>query len=257
MYFTAIILIPSNVATDTEYDAPYQPGTGPTIDGTINSAEWANSTPVELIFQFDEGDPTIRVDFYALHNGTALFIGLNITLADTGLNDSDAFIIYFDENHNGQLNATGSDPNEEGLQVLRNTTVIDLCYNESKWKSDELGLSTGATNGIGEWEFVFIYSTNKSDFNVNLPSNVLEPEKTIGIDIEYYNADVNMTDSCTTAANTTRSLNPEDWDDLVCGRLPEPTPNLDAIWAYIIIAMIIPAGVIFVLFIVLYRKKTD
>ena len=271
MYFTAIILIPSNVATDTDYNAPYQPGAGPTIDGTITSAEWFNITPYELTFQYNVmGNSTIKADLYLLHNGATLFIGLNITMGDNQSDDTDAFYIYLDESHDEKLKGEWNNSKEEGIELMRDGNFTDLSYNGTEWIDDETisltkGPCYGATNGAGQWEFKFISSydaitrtkLNTSDFDENLPSNVLENALEIGFNIEYYDADINLTDSCTTTDNGTRSLNPEDWDNLVFGEVPDPPPNLEAIWVYIIIAMIIPAGVIVTLFIVLYRKKTD
>lgn len=259
MSFMLINFIPSVSATGTDYDAPYRSGAGPTIDGNITSAEWSNITPYALTFQFnDTGNREIKADLYLLHNGSAVFIGINVTTGET--NKTDAIIIYFDEDHNEQL--TGTEPSEEGLKLLRNGTYSDLCYNDTKWFNDvDLGLtqgpSFGATDNDTIWEFIFPTTSADADFDVDLPSVTIERALEIGINIEYYNADLDMYDSCTTTANRTERMNADLWDDLVCGSLPEPPPNLNAIWIYIIIAMILPIAVVLYLLQWLIRKETD
>ncbi|MHA1267721.1 MAG: hypothetical protein ACTSRS_20970 [Candidatus Helarchaeota archaeon] len=255
--------LPFSSATGTEYPAPYVQGEGPVIDGTINFEEWSGITPIELIFAFnDTGNPIITVDLYAFHNGTALFIGLNITQGDNQTDSSDAFYIYFDEENDGALAGSNSNPAEDGLKLQRNGTYVDLSYNGSEWVSDAVfnstnGPSYGATNGQTMWEFIFISCSNQKDFNVNLPSNVVERAVKIGIDIEYYDADIDTYDSCTSTSNNTESTNPTVWNILNCGAIPQEPPNEGALWTFITITMILPLAVGLYFIYYLIKKKTD
>jgi hypothetical protein len=181
--------IPAIKTTNINYNAPYRSGVGPTIDGVINAAEWNGSTSYEITFNFnDTNNPIITVELFLLHNGSAVFIGLNITTDDNQSDPADAFYIYFDEEHNDQLAGNGTLPREEGLKLTRAGVFTDLSYNGSDWIDDESienltkGPSNGVTNGLGEWEFIVVSSynpvtrksQNTSDFDVNLPSDVLE-----------------------------------------------------------------------------------
>ncbi|MHA1132514.1 MAG: hypothetical protein ACTSQQ_17135, partial [Candidatus Helarchaeota archaeon] len=72
--------IPASITTDIEYSTPYCPGKGPTIDGSIEASEWASSLNYTINFQFnDTENPTVTVTLFLLHNGSAVFIGLNMT----------------------------------------------------------------------------------------------------------------------------------------------------------------------------------
>ena len=268
-YFTVINFIPPICATATDYEASYRSGALPTIDGTISSSEWSNITPYELTFQYNvTGNSTITVELFLLHDGTALFIGLNMTVLDNGSDPTDAFFIYFDENHDEECDGETTDPKEEGLMLRRDGNYTDLSFNGSEWIDDESvndtkGPGIGATNMVGQWEFKFIStynpttrkSYNSSDFDVDLPSYTIERAAEFGFNIEYYDADLNRTDSCTTATNGTERVNATHWDDLICAALPEATPNLTAIWTFIIIAMIIPLGIVLYLYVWMIRKK--
>ena len=261
-YFLMSSLIPSNIATATNYDAPYREGAGPIIDGTITAAEWINATQVEITFQFnDSGISTLKVDLFLLHNAISLFIGLNITQEDNSIeNDTDAFIFYFDEDHDEALDGSNSKPNEEGVKLQRNDVSTDISYNGSQWLNEtENGPSHGRTDGNSMWEFEFIQAAlgDTRDFDVDLPSISWEGTLEIGFNIEFYDADTNKTDSFTTIQNMSESLNPAAWDDLIFGAFPPANPNLDAIWAYIIIAMIVPLGVILYLLLWMMRRKPE
>ncbi len=271
-YFLVITQFSNSNATDVEYTVPYRAGGGPTINGTITASEWVNAIQYTIIFQFnDTENPIIEAELYLLHNGSAIFIGLNITQADNQSDPADAFYIYFDEKNNGQLAGNATLPKEEGAKLTRDGNFTDLSYNGSTWINDEdivdltKGPSNGATNGVGGWEFVMVSlynpinrkSINTSDFDINLPSNVLEPTVRIGFDIEYYDADINQTDSFTTSKNRTVNTDPSKWDVLICGTVPPSQANLGAIWAYIAVGMIVPAGLIVFLIIWIMRRKLD
>ncbi|HUY00682.1 MAG TPA: hypothetical protein VMV49_14070 [Candidatus Deferrimicrobium sp.] len=271
-YLVMSCFIPSIETTNTNYNAPYRSGTGPTIDGSIIAAEWNGSTSYEITFNFnDTANPIITVKLYLLHNGSALFIGLNMTTGDNQSDSTDAFYIYFDEEHNDQLAGNGTLPREEGLKLTRAGVFTDLSYNGSEWIDDESienltkGPSNGARNGLGEWEFIVVSSynpvtrksQNTSDFDVDLPSMVLEGAVTIGFDIEYYDADINQYDSFTTTANRSESTAVVEWDNLVFGKVPYPTPNFSAIWAYIVIGMLVPAVVIVLAMISVVKRKVE
>ncbi|MDD1778815.1 MAG: hypothetical protein LUQ65_11690 [Candidatus Helarchaeota archaeon] len=272
IFLIAFTLNPISYGTGQTYNAPYQAGNGPTIDGTITGAEWTKSTTYNLTFSFNGTEnQIIRASLYLLHNGSALFIGLNITQGGIHTTPGDAFIIYFDENNNGILNGNATRPNEAGANLTRDGTFTDLSYNNVTWIDDlsvenlTKGPSNGATNGIGIWEFVFVSSyddvkhraKDTSDFDVNLPSNVLELPKTIRFDIEYYDANLTQMDSLVTTLNGTEALNPADWDLLVAGIVPMNDPNLLAIWGFIALVMILPAAVVAYLLIWIIRRKTD
>ena len=270
-FIISLIFNPVSFGTAVTYNAPYRAESGPTIDGTITGAEWILNATYMVTFRFNGTEnQIIRASLYLLHNGSALFIGLNITQGEIHMNPKDAVYIYFDENHNGILNGTKPNPNEEGAKLTRDGNFTDLCYNGT-WV-DELsignltkGPSNGATNGIGIWEFVFISSYDpvarrakySSDFDVNLPSNLLDQAVTIGFDIEYYDADLNQTDSFVTSSNQTEQLNPSAWDHLVSGVVPYNEPNLPAIWAFIILVMILPAVLVVYLLIWIIRRKKE
>ncbi len=264
-FLLSSIFNPSSFGTAESYSAPYRAGNGPTIDGTITGADWIQNATRTITFSFNgTQNQIIRASLYLLHNTSALFIGLNITQGDLLMNPKDAFYIYFDETYNGILNGTKPNPNEEGAKLTRDGNFTDLCYNGT-WV-DELsignltkGPSNGATNGIGIWEFVFIssYDPYSSDFDVNLPSNLLDQAVTIGFDIEYYDADLNQTDSFVTTSNQTEQLNPSAWDHLVSGVIPYNEPNLPAIWAFILLVMILPAVLVVYLLIWIIRRKKD
>ena len=268
-FITPLIFSPVSLGTAVNYNTPFRAGVGPTIDGTITATEWLHNANYTITFKFNGTEnPEMSVTLYLLHNGSALFIGLNVTSGDAITDPEDAFYIYFDENHNGFINGTTTHPNEEGAKLTRDGNFTDLCYNGT-WINQLLivnltkGPSTGASNGIGSWEFVFISSydpvarraKDSPDFDVNLPSDVLEPAVEIGFDIEFYDADLNMTDSFVTLSNRTESMSPNRWDDLVCGRFPYAEPNLLAIWAFIILVMIIPAVLVVYIIIWIRRQK--
>ncbi len=255
-----ISFVPQISATDTDYDALYREGAGPTIDGNISSSEWRGSKSYELTFQYS-GEGTIKAVLYLLHNGSALFLGLNMTILDATNDNNDSMIIYIDENNNGNLDNQINRTGEEGIRLMRDGNYIDLSYNGSKWIDDESvsgtkGPSYGATNGVNGWEFYFPTGTNNSDFNEDLPSKVLDSAKKIGINIEYYNdtGGSNKYDSCTTLTNGTENLTAANWDNLICGALESPT-NYQGIWIFIIIAMIIPLAVVLYILIWMIRKE--
>lgn len=270
-FLISSICNPVSFGNDQNFNAPYRAGSGPTIDGVISALDWIGGTSYVITFGFNGTEnQQIQVSLYLLHNGSALFIGLNITEGDLHMNPADAFYIYFDENHNEILNGNTTKPNEEGAKLARDGSFTDLCYNGT-W-ADELsienltkGPSNGATNGNGVWEFVFISSYDpikhrtkySSDFDVNLPSNVLDHPVTIGFDIEYYDANLTQTDSFVTTLNETEYLNPSVWDHLVAGVVPYNEPNLLAIWGFIILVMILPAALVGYLLIWIIRRKTD
>ncbi len=271
-YFTVSNLIPSSGAEGTEYNAVYRSTAGITIDGNVTSTEWGSITPYNLTFQYDvTANSTIKAELYLLHDGEALYIGLNMTIGDNQSDDEDAFNIYIDESHDEELRGLVGNPKEAGLKVFRNGTYVDLCYdNVSHWIADESesltnGPSSGAANGAGQWEFKFVSSYDSllrksydtSDFDEDLPSIVLENALTFGINIEYYDADIDLTDSCTTTVNGTERLNASAWDDVVCGTVPTPPPNLDSLWTYVIVAMIVPLGVFLYVLLWIKRKKIE
>ncbi|MHA1649119.1 MAG: hypothetical protein ACTSYB_02905 [Candidatus Helarchaeota archaeon] len=271
-YLVSFNFISSTFATDVDYNVPYSEATGPIIDGNITAAEWASASKYALSFQFnDTGNPSIKFDLYLLHNGSALFIGINMTLADNQSDIADAIYIYFDEEHDEVLAGNSTHPKEAGLKLTRDGNFTDLSYDGSMWINDEdienltKGPSNGVTNGITEWEFVVLssydpvnkISKNSSDFDVNLPSNVLEAAVTIGFDIEYYDADIQQYDSFTTTLNKTVNSTPSLWDNLVFAQVPWSAPNTSAIWGFIIIAMIVPAGLIVYMILWLKRKEVE
>ena len=264
--------IPSTHATATNYNVPYRSGNGPTIDGNISTAEWVGVTPVELTFQFnDTENPTIKVDLYLLHNGSALFIGLNMTTLDNQSDATDAFSIYFDEENNGDLCwLPENNSKEEGLTLLRDGNYTDLSYNDSEWIDDESigeskGPGFGVTDGIGQWEFEFSSTYNpitwarynSSDLDIDFPSQPVEYVLEIGFNIEYYDADLNKTDSSTTAFNQSERLDASVWDDLLFGRVPYAPLDETALWIYVTVAMFLPLGAIFYLLMWLLRKETE
>jgi hypothetical protein len=271
-YLLIISWIPTSLTTDTDYSAPYSSGNGPSIDGTIVASEWANGLNYTVSFQFnDTENPSIEVTLFLLHNGSAVFIGLNMTTLDNYSDPTDAFVIYFDEENNGELAGNGTLPREDGLKLSRDGNITDLSYNGSEWIDESnygnltQGPSYGATNGIGQWEFIFISSydpvnriyTNSSDFDVDLPSIVLEYAAEIGFDIEYYDADIDATDSFTTTQNGTVSEDPTLWDVLVCEKVPPSPLNMTKLWLYIILGMIIPAAfLVFMIYLIKQREVT-
>lgn len=243
------------------YMALYQAGNGPTVDGTIVGAEWSESYTYSISFGFNKTENQIvQATLYLLHNGSALFIGLNITQGDIHTNPKDAFYIYFDENQDGTLEGTKAAPNEEGAKLTRDGNFTDLCYNGTMWL-DELsvgltkGPSYGVANGNGNWEFAFIRS---SEFNVDLPTNVLKPSINIGFDIEFYDANLTRTDSFVTTSNqTSLQWNASKWDILIAYKIPLNEPNLLDIWGFIILVMIAPAILVVYLLIWIIRRKRD
>ena len=267
--FISFISNPVSFGNAGNYNTPYRAGTGPNIDGTITATEWVGRLNYTITFNFnDTENPEMLVTLYILHNGSALFIGLNITQGDSVTDPKDAFLIYFDENHNGWLNGTKTQPNEAGAKLTRDGNFTDLCYNGT-WV-DQLsivnitkGPSIGATNQLGSWEFVFVssydpvkrHAKNTPDFDVNLPSDVLEREVTIGFDIEYYDADLMQTDSFVLGSNRTENMTPSVWNNLIFGTVPYPEPNLIVIWAYIGLFMILPAVIAVYLIIWIMRRK--
>jgi hypothetical protein len=274
LVLTFLILLmvnPASFGTGLTYNAPYRAGSGPTIDGAITAAEWIENASYPITFSFNGTEnQIIQASLFLLHNGSALFIGLNITQGELHMNPNDTVYIYFDENNNGVLNGNKTYPNEAGAKLTRDGNFTDLCYNGT-WIDDlsvvnlTRGPSNGATNGIGVWEFIFVSSYDpikhltqySSDFDVNLPSNVIEPSVTIGFDIEYYDADLNQTDSFVTSLNQTEELNPSAWDHLVAGVVPYNEPNLLAILGFIVIVMILPAVLVFYILIWIIRRKRD
>ncbi|MFX1293499.1 MAG: hypothetical protein ACFFD2_01380 [Promethearchaeota archaeon] len=273
LFITSFIIItytPFSLTTDVDYIAPYRLGAGPDIDGSITTSEWVNSTKYDLTFGYnDTENPFIEVELYLLHNGSALFIGINVTTTDNQSDDADAFCIYFDEEHNAYLGGNATHPKEDGLRLTRDGNITDLSYNGIEWINDESienltkGPSYGATNSAGEWEFIIIssydplkrISTNSSDFDVNFPSNVVEHAVEIGFNIEYYDADIDQYDSFTTSANGTVNNTPALWNNLIFDIIPYSPPNTSIIWIFIVVAMIIPAGLILYILIWLKRKK--
>ena len=261
-YFLMSNLIPSNIATADDYKAPYRAGAGPVIDGTIAAAEWINATQGDITFQFnDSGITTLKVKLFLLHNATALFIGLNITQEDNSIEDAgDAFIVYFDKNHNEVLDGSNSKPNEEGVKLQRNNVSTDISYNGSQWLNETVnGPSYGRTDGNTMWEFEFpqVALGDYRDFNVDFPSIWWEYTLEIGFNIEFYDADTNKTDSFTNIQNMSERLDPTTWDDLILGAFPPANQNLDAIWTYIFSAMIVPLGFILYLLLWMMRRKTE
>lgn len=260
-YFAFMSNLPVNMATDTQYNAPYITGNGPVIDGNVTAAEWNNITPYIINFHFNNTENiAIPVELYLLHNGSALFIGLNITQEVSQKNDTDAFFIYFNQKNDGELEGTADDPNEEGIKLQRDNTTTDLCFNGSQWIPDvdvggTEGPSNGVTNGERMWEFIFVYHSNETDFNVNLPSNVVERAKEIRFNIEYYYAYLDLYDSCTTLSNGSERLNASVWDVIVCGRVPEDPLDWGRLWMFIIVAMIVPAALILYIAFWIKNKK--
>jgi hypothetical protein len=78
---------------------------------------------------------------------------------------------------------------------------------------------------------------------------------TIGFDIEFYDADLDQVDSFVTDYNRTETMNPGSWADLVCGVVPYSEPNILAIWAFIVLVMILPAILVAYLTIWIIRRK--
>lgn len=268
-FFIALMFNPVTFGNGGPYFAPYREGGGPNIDGTITTTEWIHSSNHTITFSFNGTEnQKIQVTLYLLHNGSAIFIGLNITQGANHTDPKDAFYIYFDENHNGVLNGNTTNPNEDGAKLTRDGNFTNLCYNgtwvdQGTIVNSTKGSDKGATNGVGYWEFAFIstYDPVKRQakqglgFDVNLPSNALELEVTIGLDIEYYDANLSQTDSYITTFNRTEKTNPAVWYELICGRVPFPEPNLLAIWAFITLAMIVPAVLVGYLTIWIIRRK--
>lgn len=261
------------MATGGKYDAPYRSGVGPTIDGSMSVGEWDDAVKYSLTFEFnDTQNPVIEVELYLLHNGSAIFIGINITTADNQSDIADRFSIYFDEDNNGLLSGNITHPKEEGLELTRDGNFTDLSFNGIEWIFDESivnltkGPSNGATNGVNQWEFIVVSTydpedrfmqQDSSDFDVDLPSVVIENAVEVGFDIEYYDADLNQTDSFCTTGNCSVSTMPALWDDLVCGKVPNSPPNMGAIWGYIIIGMIVPGVLILYMILWITKKKVD
>jgi len=265
IFFISLIFNPISFGTNTNYyNAPYRAGPGPIIDGNITAAEWNNCNITTIDFKFIGPANQMQVTLYLLHNGSSLFIGLNITQGDSHKDPGDAFSIYFDENNNKAL-----DLNEPGARLTRNGTLTYLHYNKT-WLDNLKNANfmkmpcRGAANNITSWEFEFISSydsynrkaNNTPGFDVNLPSDVLEPEVPIGFDIEYYDDNLSQTDSfVTSTSNKTEYTDPTNWAVLICGRVPYSETDFTAIWVFIILVMILPAVLVGYLTIWIIRRK--
>ena len=79
----------------------------PTIDGQINSSEWADAETVNILYPGKSGTVTM----YVMNNGSKLFLAVD-DQRDTHVDDLDQFAIFFDKNLDREF--PSSDPSDEG-----------------------------------------------------------------------------------------------------------------------------------------------
>lgn len=101
-----------------EIEAKYSP-IAPTIDGTMDSAEWNDTAKYEIYLT--NGTTNIEAWLYVKHNGTHIHFGL--LLWEVFIHTTDEFILVFDEGDDG-----GSGSGTRDFNLTSHQEDFKICY---------------------------------------------------------------------------------------------------------------------------------
>lgn len=100
----------SDTGTDSGADASIDPRCTPTLDGTINAAEWSNAVRVTNTVLPSAWGPNELRDLYLCYNATTLFVGLrgSVEATPTGGTGANAIVLYVDRDFRGGAGGTAT-----------------------------------------------------------------------------------------------------------------------------------------------------
>lgn len=145
---------------DPSYEIVAVHGSTPTIDGFIDPIEWSDAASVS----FNETEVLIKQD------GVNLYIAFNVS--NKPFQEQDTVVIEFDVDHNGN---TTLQPDDVGLGVYRNGTLIEANVTEGAWATKSVSSWTAKLNSTSDiWQVEFNITYPKIEVTAGI-------EKTVGV----------------------------------------------------------------------------
>jgi hypothetical protein len=198
-------------STEPELVAIYS-STSPTIDGTLRTSEWQDTTRYTISLTRYLSTETIEAWLYIKHNETHINLGL--LMWSCAIHDLDEFVIVFDEGDDGGYGSGTRDyvltPLQEDLKVWdSNHALRDGFYDNDSWYAmlSEIDFAANATyetdhptdpseieyrEGYGwvdaHWECEFsVPFVGHDGGTTDVSDLVCTTEDIIGLKIQYFN----------------------------------------------------------------------
>ena len=170
------------------FTVPQQTGTTPTIDGTINPAEWIDAIKVDVSDVFGNGGgvplPRGSAFMWFKFDSVAgkLYVAGEDFLNSDGLAANEGFGIYVDDNHNGQFEPIGTDP------LLREGNYWGLYGSPFRFREIFTGGGVGVVDTVAGGQLGISNSTGHFTGELSIPISlfnethlrVFGTDKTIG-----------------------------------------------------------------------------
>jgi len=243
----------------------------PVLDGTIDPA-WGAGLPEGPLpnncCEFTNMTPPPQVTFYALNDGTNLYLAFDIP--DSSANINDTLFLFFDPNHGG-----GSNPaiDDRAIRLTFNNIaavnqVPDAAFSSgtgAAWSAPVVGLPPGAdarytrqTAGTGKWQvemkfpftgptvgFAFIYLNKITAMGVDCDGNGT-PDPTDcngdGVDDDFYTRWPSSLTISSPISLPAGIADPSAWGDLNFGPAPPTVSFLPPLCCFSTDISFVPSG---------------
>lgn len=162
-------------------NSPGSPGSTIVIDATLDlMVEWNGADHIQL--DYGMGAP-LTADIYALHKADGIYLGISVQ--DSGFNNSDSIIIYFDINHS---HGGSNEATDWGVEINRS--------GQANWGAANVDPGSWVAVPAANFE-VLPGSPWTAEFYLptGAPSNLVISSADVGVYFSVFNADLAFSDN--------------------------------------------------------------